>query len=86
MRGGPLFVARQTYRRRRLTDASRLVPVLGALLFLLPILATGSGAVTTMRGGLYLFAVWFGLIGVTAFLSRRLAAGDEPAEGGGEPG
>lgn len=85
MARGPLFVARQTYRRRRLIDASRLVPVLVALLFLLPILATGSGAITTLRGGVYVFLVWLGLIGVTTALSRRLVEGDEAA-GDGEAG
>ena len=31
MPGGPLFLARAVYRRRRLRDAARLLPVLGLL-------------------------------------------------------
>lgn len=33
----PLFLARRAYRQRRLTDAARFLPLLGAFLFLLPI-------------------------------------------------
>lgn len=47
MRAGrePLFLARQTYRRRRVADAARLLPVLGgALLFMLPLLGGAAGA------------------------------------------
>lgn len=32
------FVDRRTYRRRRLMDISRMLPVLGALLFILPLM------------------------------------------------
>ncbi len=80
----PLFLARQTYRRRRLTDAVRLVPVLGAVLFLIPILSTSAGATSTLSGGIYVFLVWLGLIAATALLSRRLNAGE--ADGTGAPG
>lgn len=65
----PLFLARQSYRRRRLEDAARLLPVLGVFLFLLPLLAPDVG---TAAQGLYLFAAWFGLIVATAVISRGL--------------
>jgi len=88
----PLFLARQNYRRRRLADAARLVPVLGALLFMIPILATSGGGASTARGGMYVFLVWLALIGVAGFLSRRLverSGAASPAPGddnkGGEP-
>ncbi|RVT85302.1 hypothetical protein DXV76_05910 [Rhodobacteraceae bacterium CCMM004] len=76
MSGGsePLFLARQTYRRRRLMDAARILPVVGAVLFLLPELwASGEGGASTARGGLYLLAVWILLIVVAAALSHRLS-------------
>lgn len=41
MKTGPLFLARADYRRRRLRDAARLLPVVGALLMLLPLLWQG---------------------------------------------
>ncbi len=34
----PLFLARAPYRRRRLRDAARLLPVVGGFLLLLPLL------------------------------------------------
>ena len=75
----PEFLARESYRMRRMMDAARLLPVFGLLLFLLPILRhtpdgdpppTGSEAV-------YLFAIWAGLIalafGLSLVLRRALA-------------
>ncbi|UWQ77667.1 hypothetical protein K3725_10060 [Leisingera sp. S132] len=60
---------RQTYRRRRLMDISRLLPVLGALLLALPLLWPEATAHPAARGGvsmstaiIYIFAVWIGLI------------------------
>ena len=76
----PVFLERSTYRRRRMMDAARLLPVLGALLFLVPLLwAPGEDASTT-RGVSYVFAIWAGLIVVAGWLSRRLQhpEGDEP--------
>ncbi len=67
-----VFLARDSYRRRRLADALRLLPVVGLLLFLTPLIGTGHGR-TTAAGGLFIFAVWFGLI-VAAFVLVRLQA------------
>nr|WP_294614957.1 hypothetical protein [uncultured Roseovarius sp.] len=35
---GPVFLARRTYRRRRLADGARLLPVIGTVLFFIPLL------------------------------------------------
>jgi hypothetical protein len=78
----PLFLARQTYRLRRLMDAARLLPVLGFFLFLFPIL-WGPGtsvAHSTVFDGLYLFLVWPGLILCAFLISRALAPAAEDAE------
>ncbi|MER5170414.1 MULTISPECIES: hypothetical protein [Thioclava] len=80
----PLFLARRSYRLRRVMDALRLLPLLGLVLFVLPgffVLRPAHVAVL----GLYLFAVWAGLIVVTAILSRRLEhvlaeAGTQPED------
>ena len=59
-----------------------MLPVLGLVLLLLPIL--WSGRATTAGGILFIFSVWAGLIAASAIISRRLAEVDpfsEPAEG-----
>lgn len=74
--GKPVFLARQTYRQRRIMDAARLLPIAGAFLFCVPILwapATTAGT-ETASGTIYLFAVWAGLIILAFALSRRLSA------------
>ncbi len=71
-----LFLERRTYRRNRLQDAARLVPVLGALLFFGPVFiltsATGVGGGT---GGwlVYFLGVWLALIALAAALSSALS-------------
>ncbi len=84
----PLFLARESYRKRRLIDAIRLVPVLGALLFLVPLLSAAGQVGSTFRGGLYLFGSWLFLIVLTALLERRLRRSEAVQEraGGGRGG
>lgn len=69
----PIFLARQTYRRRRLIDAMRFVPMVGLVLFMVPLLGGGVAARGTAAGGTFVFAVWLGLIVVAAVLVRLLA-------------
>lgn len=76
----PLFLARQSYRRRRLEDAARLLPWIGGFLFGLPLLWTGA---RTATGLVYLFAAWMVLIAVALFLSRRLAQAEGAGAGDG---
>ena len=73
----PIFLARRGYRMRRVRDAARALPFFGLVLFLLPLL-WGRGT-STAAIGVYLFAVWFGLIlaaGVMAARLGRLTTGD----------
>jgi len=84
----PIFLARETYRRRRLIDAMRLLPVLGIGFFMVPMLDAGHRA--TAPGGIYVFAVWFLLIVAAAVLTRGLARGADgvsadPLEPGAPP-
>jgi hypothetical protein len=90
-----LFLPRPEYRRRRLVDAARLLPVFGGFLILLPILwAPGDGQVrATAWDGIYLFAIWAVLVGLAAWLAPRLAGavddgttvdGDDDPSGGAE--
>ena len=78
-RRGPVFLARRSYRMRRLRDGARLLPVAGAFLLLLPILwqPSATDARDTAFDGIYIFAVWAGLIIVAAILSRALGTGEE---------
>jgi hypothetical protein len=82
----PLFLARESYRRRRLIDAARILPFAGAFLFLLPILwgpASTEGR-DTAPDGIFLFLVWGGLIVVAAWLAPGLVADPPPDDP--EPG
>jgi hypothetical protein len=81
----PVFLAPATYRRKRLRDAARLLPVLGAALFLVPLLwtpADAPGGVGNARALLYMFAVWAGLILAAFVLSRVL--GRDAGKGAGD--
>lgn len=75
----PKFLARSSYRRRRIIDAARLLPVLGVFVFFLPVLwhPADTPEPDTARGGLYLFAGWLVLI-VAAFLLARVLGRAEP--------
>jgi len=73
----PLFLARAPYRRRRLRDAARLLPLLGVFLFLLPMLWASDARMTMSAGDvIYFFAVWLGLIGLAAGFAPGLRGGD----------
>lgn len=63
----PVFLEPHTYRRRRLMDGARILPVLGAILWMIPLFwpsgaSQTEGPVSTSSAMLYIFAVWFGLI------------------------
>ena len=82
----PLFLERETYRRRRIMDGARILPVAGFVLILLPVLWTRGGDPGTVTGSptgtatgtaaeaVYLFALWLVLILVAALLARPLRA------------
>jgi hypothetical protein len=78
-----LFLPRPEYRRRRLVDAARLLPLFGGFLMLLPILWGPAGAQgrDTARDGMYLFVIWAVLVGLAAWLAPRLADAADDTEG-----
>ncbi|RWR49393.1 hypothetical protein EOW65_08930 [Sinirhodobacter ferrireducens] len=80
--GQPLFLARRSYRRRRMMDGGRVLPLLGAVLLLLPGLwhSDGSDWPGTGAGGIYLFLVWSGLILAAFGLARGLGPALEAEE------
>ena len=76
----PLFLARAVYRRRRLRDAARLLPLLGLFLLLLPLMwgePSGKGAGQTV---VYVFIAWAVLIALAAYLAPGLARPEGEAE------
>ncbi len=71
----PLFLERQSYRRRRLVDASRAIPVFGIILFCVPLLWQQPGPEQEpglAQRGIYLFLAWGALVAATAVISVRL--------------
>lgn len=82
----PLFLARHGYRRRRIMDAARVLPVLGAFLFAVPLLWSGDDGAgpETGTGVVYLFLIWAALIlaafGLSLFLRDDLDDPDPPQE------
>jgi hypothetical protein len=75
-----LFVERRTYRLRRVMDAARILPVLGIVLFLLPLLWSPEvGARRNLAvDAIYIFAIWLGLIVAARLLAPRLDADSPP--------
>jgi peptidoglycan/LPS O-acetylase OafA/YrhL len=74
----PLFLAKSGYRSRRLSDAARLLPVLGLFLLMLPAFwaTPGKDQISQAEVGVYIFLVWAGLILAAALLSRLLPKRD----------
>lgn len=67
------FLARETYRRRRLIDGLRVLPFVGLLLFGAPMLGAAHLTRSTALSGVYLFSIWFLLIVCAAILVRSLS-------------
>ena len=75
-----LFVQQRTYRRRRMADAARMLPILGGILFMVPLLWLGNGGMSTATVMVYLFVVWAALSGIAGLLSRRLGPEEDQPE------
>jgi hypothetical protein len=72
--GAAIFLERSSYRRRRLSDASRLLPVVGLLVMMVPLLWRAGGEMAMSSAVTYIFVAWAGLIGVAILfggLTRR---------------
>ncbi|MFX0542618.1 hypothetical protein ACEWPM_012905 [Roseovarius sp. S4756] len=80
--GYAVFVAHDTYRQRRMVDAAGLLPTLGAVLFALPLLWLGQAgdAARTSYVMIYVFAVWAGLVILSALITRSLRASPDASE------
>ncbi len=71
-----MFLEPRSYRRRRLIDTLRILPVCGLVLFLMPLIwpSTPQDGVPLSLRGVYLYGVWFALVILTGVLSARLHA------------
>lgn len=88
---GSIFLRRDSYRRRRLADAARLLPILAIGLFFLPLLwpsgAEGDEAIAMSTAISYVFLSWAGLIVIVALFGLlvrhtdlRYRASDDAAD------
>jgi uncharacterized membrane protein len=76
----PLFLAREVYRKRRLRDAARLLPLMGTFLLMLPMFWQQGTRASAGHDWTYIFAVWAGLIGLAAALAPGLSASESEAD------
>ncbi|MDG2339816.1 MAG: hypothetical protein P8L32_01290 [Paracoccaceae bacterium] len=69
-----MFFERASYRRRRARDASRLLPVIGLLVFFIPGLwgSADGGKIVLSQAMIFLFGAWWVAILVAAFLAKYL--------------
>jgi hypothetical protein len=74
----PLFLARRSYRRRRMMDAARILPLAGGLLVFVPLIWNPQPG--TAATGLYLFWIWMALICAAFALARGLGPALEAEE------
>jgi len=79
----PIYLERDSYRRRRLADGARLAPVFGAVLLLMP--ALWGSETRTGTAMIYVFSVWALLIVVMAIVSRRLSDDEVPSAKDADP-
>ena len=68
-----VYLERRRYRSRRLSEALKVLPVLGIVLFGVPLL--WSEGVKTSDAMIYFFSVWLALVFAAVWLARRLGAG-----------
>ena len=82
----PIFLQRQNYRQRRVRDAARFLPFLGAILWALPLSWAHDPEAPRIgsAGLIYIFGVWVLLILLAAFLASRIRA-DPPAGSAEDP-
>lgn len=83
-----VFLERRSYRRRRMMDALRILPVVGVLLWMFPLFWPTKSESTEATGPMamsdavfYVFLVWVLLIAASYALYLALRPGDDPPEG-----
>ena len=67
----PLFLERASFRRRRLGDAARILPVLAMILMLVPVWWMPA-SISFATGAVWFFGLWAALIAGVFALHRAL--------------
>lgn len=74
-----VFLARNAYHKRRMRDLARALPVIGSVLWAIPLLwPQGEGGAANSNAIVYIFGVWIVLILASAGISR-LVKSEVPA-------
>lgn len=84
-----VFLERRSYRQRRIIDAARILPIVGLLLWFVPLVwpnADSAGTIKTSTATLYIFAIWIGLIVLGAFLAWRMGPAEDASNAPNETG
>ena len=76
---GPLFLERASFRRRRMGDAARVLPILALIVTLVPVWWLPD-AVSGVTGMVWAFVLWAALIVAIAVLHRALIRADAAAK------
>ena len=72
-----LFLERRGYVQKRALDATRLLPIVGLVLLMIPLIWPRTGelsAIETSTSTTYVFAIWLALIVTGAVLAHRFTA------------
>lgn len=90
-----VFLERQSYRRNRLADAARLLPLIGAAVLSVPLLWPSADSAQVISGAeqaiptsvaiRYIFGTWAGLIGVSVLFGlavKRWGPSDSSSQSG----
>ncbi|MGJ8589513.1 MAG: hypothetical protein ACSHXW_15290 [Yoonia sp.] len=77
-----VFLQKASYRQRRVRDAAKLVPVLGAILLAMPLAWQNDAPGETVNSSalVYIFGVWVALILLTAVLSSLIRSSTPPSD------
>ena len=79
-----VFLARSGYRQRRLRDALRMLPVVGVVLWLFPLLWRSPDSESPLGQVLiYVFGVWLLLIVAAGVMARALRPDEAAGTGDG---
>lgn len=72
-----IIAEKRSYRRRRMADAARMLPVFGVAFWAIPLLWSGAqDRTSTTSAMLYIFGIWALLAATSAAISRYLRPQD----------
>jgi hypothetical protein len=83
-----LFLERRGYIQRRVIDGAKLLPIVGLILFMVPLIWSRTGdanAIGTSNSTIYIFCIWLGLIVLGAILANRITASGAAQENKSKP-